>query len=105
MRLTDRIFGGIKMSWGKVIALAVGCALLTTVFLLFPVFKGTSFERMGVYLEAWFLPAVLIMANTDSPKDSALKVFVFFLISQPLIYLFQVPFTELGWSIFRYYGY
>ncbi|MBR2552886.1 MAG: hypothetical protein IKR06_04625 [Erysipelotrichaceae bacterium] len=105
MRLTDRIFGGIKMSWGKVIALAVGCALLTTVFLLFPVFKGTSFERMGVYLEAWFLPAVLIMANTDSPKDSALKVFVFFLISQPLIYLFQVPFTELGWGIFRYYGY
>ena len=31
------------------------------------------------------------------------KTFAFFLISQPLIYLLQVPFTWQGWGIFQYY--
>ena len=37
------------------------------------------------------------------PLICAAKVFVFFLISQPLIYLFQVPFSQDGWGLFRYY--
>ena len=45
------------------------------------------------------------MANCRTPVESALKTFVFFLISQPLIYLIQVPFTVLGWQIFMYYRY
>lgn len=32
-----------------------------------------------------------------------MKCFVFFLISQPLIYLIEVPFEPLGWEIFIYY--
>ena len=35
------------------------------------------------------------------PLICAAKVFVFFLISQPLIYLFQVPFSQDGWGLFR----
>ncbi len=99
----EKIYGGLTMSWPVVILLAVGAAVLTAAFLIVPAFKGTSFERMGVYLEAWFVPAVLIMANCEKPLESALKVFVFFLISQPLIYLLQVPFTMFGWGIFMYY--
>ena len=45
------------------------------------------------------------MANCKKPTESALKTFVFFLVSQPLIYLFQVPFNAYGWGIFRYYRY
>jgi hypothetical protein len=41
--------------------------------------------------------------NSKSNKDSALKCFVFFLISQPLVYLIQVPFSSLGWQILGYY--
>ena len=104
-RFTDRVYGGIRFSWPGVILYAVGAAVLTTVFLVFPLFKGTSFARMGETLEAWIFFAVLIIANAESPLDSALKTFVFFLISQPLIYLFQVPFSWQGWGLFQYYRY
>ena len=51
-RLTDKLYGGIRMSWITVILFAVGTAILTAVFLLLPIFENTSFERMGVTLEA-----------------------------------------------------
>ena len=101
----DRMYGGLSMSWLFVILLAVGTAVLTSVFLILPVFKDTSFNRMGVYFEAWIFFAVLIMANCKKPLESALKTFVFFLISQPLIYLIQIPFSSMGWGLFGYYKY
>ena len=104
-RLTNKLYGGIPMSWPVVILSAVGVALLTAVFLVAPVFQNTSFERMGVYLEAWIFFAVIIMANCKKPLESACMTFVFFLISQPLSYLLQVPFSWQGWGLFRYYGY
>ena len=102
-RFTDKLYGGINLTWSGVILYAVGAAVLTTVFLVLPIFQGTSFARMGETLEAWVFFAVIIIANAKSPLDSALKTFVFFLISQPLIYLLQVPFTWQGWGIFQYY--
>ena len=101
----DRMYGGLNMSWLLVVLLAVGTAMLTSVFLILPVFKETSFNRMGVTLEAWILFAVFIMANCKKPLESALKTFVFFLISQPLIYLIQVPFSAMRWELFGYYRY
>ena len=99
----NKLCGGIRFTWPRLIAYAVGAAVLTAVFLIFPVFEGTSFNRMGVYLEAWIFLAVLIMANCKTPLESALKTFVFFLISQPLIYLLQVPFSSMGWGLFGFY--
>ena len=104
-RWTDHLFGGIDMKWWKVIVFAVVAAALTAIFLIIPVFKDTSFRKMGETFEAWILFAVIIMANCRSPLDSALKTFVFFLISQPLIYLLQVPFSWQGWALFGYYKY
>lgn len=102
-KLTDKVYGGLNMSWLNVILFAVGTAIVTAVFLIVPIFKDTSFERMGVTFEAWIFFAVIIMANCKTPLDSALKTFVFFLISQPLIYLIQVPFSAMGWKLFGYY--
>ena len=102
-RWTDTLFGAPPMGWLTVVLFAVGAALLTAIFLVVPAFKNTSFERMGAYLEAWVFFAVIIMANCKKPLESACKTFVFFLISQPLIYLFQVPFSWQGWGLFRYY--
>lgn len=104
-RITDKLYGGLNISWLFVIIYAIATAVLTTVFLVVPIFYRTSFMRMGETLEAWVFFAVIIMANCKSPLDSALKTFVFFLISQPLIYLFQVPFSDMGWGIFSYYRY
>ncbi len=71
----DKIYGGLEMSWLKVIILAVLSAVITSVFLIVPVFKNTSFERMGVYLEAWIFLAICIIANTKKPLEAALKTF------------------------------
>lgn len=102
-RCTDKLFGGLRMSWLAVILFAIGTAVLTSVFLIVPVFKDTSFERMGVTFESWIFFAILIMANSKNPLESAIKTFVFFLISQPLIYLIQVPFSWMGWELFKFY--
>ncbi len=103
--LLGKLYGGLHMSWPVVLLYAVFAAALTFAFLVLPVFKDTSFARMGVYLEAWFFFAIIVMANCKKPLESALKTFVFFLVSQPLIYLFQVPFNAYGWGIFRFYRY
>lgn len=104
-KFTDKLFGGLNMSWLSVILFAVGTAILSAVFLTVPIFFKTSFMRMGETFEAWIFFAVIIMSNCKKPLESALKTFVFFLISQPLIYLFQVPFSDLGWGLFMYYKY
>ena len=104
-RLTDKLFGGIDMKWWKVIVFAAATAVVTFAFLFFPIFSGTSFMKMGETFEAWIFFAVIIMSNCKRPLESALKTFVFFLISQPLIYLFQVPFSDMGWGLFGYYRY
>ncbi len=100
--MLKKLFPG-RISWWEVIIFAVVTALMTAAFLIVPIFENTSFQRMGVYLEAWIFFAVLIMANCQKPLESALKTFVFFLVSQPLIYLFQVPFSAMGWGLFGYY--
>ena len=102
-RFTDKLYGGISLTWPGIILYAVGTAVLTAVFLVVPIFKGTSFARMGETLEAWIFFAVIIIANSKNPLESACKTFVFFLISQPLIYLLQVPFSWQGWGLFQYY--
>ena len=93
------------MSCPVVILFATATAILTAIFLIVPIFKNTSFYRMGETFEAWIFFAVIIMANCKKPLESALKTFVFFLISQPLIYLLQVPFSWMGWGLFGYYKY
>ena len=104
-RTAEKLFGGLNMSWPAVLVFALATAVITAVILVIPIFKDTSFRRMGETYEAWIFFAVIIMANCKKPIESALKVFVFFLVSQPLIYLFQVPFSYMGWELFKYYGF
>ena len=102
-RIVEKVYGGWNMSWPTVILFAVATAVLSAVFLLIPIFQHTSFARMGETFEAWIFFAILIMANCKTPLDCALKTFVFFVVSQPLIYLIQVPFSEMGWGLLDYY--
>ena len=100
-----KLFGGIELTWKKLIVFAIIAGLFTAAMVILPATNDTSFEDIAVYLDVWILFGILIIMNSKSPLDSALKCFVFFLISQPLVYLIQVPFSSLGWQIFGYYKY
>ena len=101
----QKLFGGIDLTWPKLAAAAAAAGVFTAVMAILPAFRDTSFHPITVTLEIWILFGILIIMNSRSNRDAALKCFVFFLISQPLVYLIQVPFSALGWGIFGYYKY
>ncbi len=100
-----RFFSNQKMPWLKVIILAVASAVITAVLKIIPALEGTSFQDIAVNPDCWFLFALFIIVNCDKWWEASLKTFVFFLISQPLIYLIQVPFSSMGFELFKYYKY
>ena len=100
-----KLFGGINLTWKKLILFAVIAGIYTAVMAIIPFTENTSFRDIATYFEWWILFGIIIICNSKSPLDSALKCFVFFLISQPLVYLVQVPFSSMGWNIFSYYKY
>lgn len=98
-----KLFFETKMTWQRVIIFAIAVAAFTALMLIIPFTIHTSLSNPGTYLESWILFALLIIMNCNTPIEAGLKTFVFFLISQPLIYLLQVPFSSLGWQIFMFY--
>ena len=99
------LFFHTKMTWLRVVVFAVATAVATALILILPFTAHTSLANIGATLECWILFALIIILNCEKPFEAGLKTFVFFLISQPLIYLFQVPFSSRGWELFEYYGY
>ncbi len=98
-----KLFGKLEISWWKLILFAVICGVYTGIMAMLPIARDTSFQDISITFECWIFFAIILIVNSKSPLDSALKVFVFFLISQPLVYLVQVPFNEQGFGLFRYY--
>lgn len=98
-----KIFGGIDLNWKKVIIYAVIVGVYTALMAIIPQVRFTSLNTITATLEVWIFLGILIIMNSKSNMDSALKCLVFFLISQPLIYLLQVPFSWQGWNLFGYY--
>ena len=89
MEFFKKIFGRIDLTWKKLIIFAIIAGIYTGVMAMLPIAKDTSFADITISFEVWILFGVLIIMNSKSAKDSALKCFVFFLISQPLVYLIQ----------------
>ena len=98
-----KLFGGLNITWPKLILFAVICGVYTGVVAAIPALRDTSFQDISISFEWWILFALIIIVNSKSALDSACKVIVFFLISQPLVYLVQVPFNVQGFGIFQYY--
>lgn len=103
MKKIKKLFGGIDLTWTKLIVFAIASAIYTALVCIIPPLRDTSLHTIAVSFEVWILFGIIIITNSKSNIDSALKCFVFFLISQPLVYLLQVPFSFEGWNIFRYY--
>ena len=89
MEKVKKLFGGIDLTWKKVIIFSIIAGVYTAIMSMLPIVKDTSFEDIKVSFEVWILFGIIIIMNSKSAKDSALKCFVFFLISQPLVYLIQ----------------
>ena len=92
------------MTWLRLILFAVISGIITGLIALW-VPEGNSFRQIAVTFEAWIVLAIIVIVNCEKPLDAAIKTFVYFLISQPLVYLIQVPFNRLGWGLFGYYRY
>lgn len=102
--MIKKLFGEINMTWKKVIIYAIAAGVYTALMaILVP--DWCSFHDIAVTEEGWILLALVVITNCEKPLEAALKTFVFFLISQPLVYLIQVPFSYMGWGLFGYYRY
>ena len=91
--MLNKLFGGLKMTWPKLILFAVISGIITALIaLLVP--EGNSVRQIAVTFEVWVVLAIIIVVNCEKPLEAACKTFVYFLISQPLVYLIQVPFKR-----------
>lgn len=99
-----RIFGGLNMTWPKMILFAMATGIYTGLVMLVPFLHDTSFQDIGVSYEWWVVFAVIVVVNCKKSWEAALKCFVFFLISQPLVYLVEILFGTLDFeTCWRYY--
>lgn len=105
MRKLKKLFGGTSLSWPKLLIFAAAAGVYTALVSLIPQLRDTSFHTIAVTFELWVPIGIFIIMNSRSNTDAALKCFVFFLVSQPLVYLLQVPFSPEGWGLFGYYRY
>lgn len=100
-----KLFYETKMTWPKVLMFSLAAAVLTAVLNLIPALQDTSFQDIAISVECWILFAMFIILNCNSWLEASLKTFVFFLVSQPLIYLIEAFFLPMGFGVFQYYIY
>lgn len=92
MKELRKLFFDTKMTWPRVIIFSLITTVITVMALVIPFVARTSAVNIGVTFECWILFALIIIMNCEKPLEAGLKTFVFFLISQPLIFLLQIPF-------------
>ena len=98
-----KLFGRINMGWPVVIVFAIIVGVYTAVMNIIPITEGTSFRDIAVSHEWWLIFAFVIVTNCEKNWEAALKVFVFFAISQPLIYGVEVLCGTLDAEMALYY--
>lgn len=98
-----RVFGNLKMRWWAVILFAIAAGVYTGAVMLVDSLSDTSFQDIGVSYEWWVVFAVIIVVNCEKNWEAMLKCFVFFLISQPLVFATEVIFGTLTTDMAIYY--
>lgn len=104
MKKISAAFGGLPMTWPIVCGFAVITGIYVGVINQIPILHDTSFQDIAVTLEWWVLFAVLIVSNCKSAWEAGLKCLVFFLISQPVIFLVELPTIGLDKALYYYTG-
>lgn len=73
-----KLFGGINLTWKKLIIFAIITGVYTALMALIPFTKDTSFRDIAIMLEWWIFFRIVIISNSKKTIDSALKCFIFF---------------------------
>ncbi len=93
------------MWWPAVILFAAAAGIYTGMVMCSDILKNTSFQDIGISYEWWVIFAVIVVVNCDKSWEAMLKCFVFFLISQPLVFAVQILFgtltPDMGWYYYR----
>ena len=90
MSFFNKLFGGLKMSWPATILFGVAVGLYAGLMGSIQAVEPTSLHDICVTMECWIIFAFIIASNCEGTIESALKTFVFFVVSQPLIYAIEV---------------
>lgn len=99
-----KLYGGIKMTWLRVAIFAIAAGAYTGFVMTLPFLHDTSFQDIGVTYEWWVIFAVIVVVNCKKGLEAMLKCFLFFLISQPLVYLVEIALGSLAMEDgLRYY--
>lgn len=98
-----RLFGDMPMTWPIVLVFGVAAGVYTGVMNSIPALANTSFHDISVTHEWWVIFAFVIASNTKKGWESALKTFVFFLVSQPLCFLTEVLLGSVSAEMALYY--
>lgn len=100
-----KMFGGVNLTWPKVIIMAIAAGLYAGLMAMLPITRDTSFRDIAISFEVWILFGIFIIMNSKSKLDSGLKCLVFFLISQPIIYLLQdvIEHTHLFQTYYKFW--
>ncbi len=99
----NKLYGNLRMSWPATLVFAVIAGVYTGFIMMVDKLSGTSFQDIGIYFEWWVIFAVIIVVNCHKWWDAALKCFIFFVISQPVIYAVQIIFGHLDLDMAIYY--
>jgi hypothetical protein len=97
------LLGGLDMSWRHVLVFAVVTGVVTGLVNEVPFLYDTSFRDIAVTPEWWVLFGMVVACNCKGPGEAALKCGVFFLVSQPIVYVVEMPW--LGYFPWEYYSY
>lgn len=95
MDILRKIFTRTHISWSFLLIFSVVVGVLVGILNRLPFLQGTSFTDIAVVLDMWIVLAIFIIGNSTSRKDAILKTFVFFLISQPLIYFTEALYEAI----------
>lgn len=99
------IFEKLRMRWAAVVLFAAAAGIYTGAVMCFDILKETSFQDIGISYEWWVIFAVIVVVNCDKSWEAMLKCFVFFLISQPLVFAIQILLgtlePDMGWYYYR----
>lgn len=95
MKKLTSLFGEKNLSWKFIIIFSVLVGIIVGVMNRVPFLENTSFSDFAVVLELWIILAIFIITNARSRKEAILKTFIFFLISQPLIYFTEAAYESI----------
>ena len=102
MKKLSAAFGTLPMTWPVVCAFAAIIGIYVGVLNQIPILYDTSFREIAVSYEWWVLFALLIVSNCKSAREAGMKCLVFFLISQPVIFLVELPSIGLDKVLYYY---